>query len=698
MELQKAKPDKNIFVIMPFVSSPTRNQVQLTNFFENNIKQPIEQSKLKHTYRVWRSGETFNITDEIIRDLFKADLVIADLSGINPNPNVMYELGVRLALSNKPVILIREKHPENKKVFDVDGYFIYPYDPLSYAELERHVLAKLGRFETGEEVFESPVKKVLHNEITLSQSALSDLTVSQQKEIVLNGAKLVATNIISAYGPIGQGIPIKNDQGQNILAKQGLEIAEATWSSNPLENRGIEILAQVGKNMISRVGDGSKTGILLAYGIMLAGNEALKKGLLAQNVVSGIWKGIQTTKGILTNLAKPLQNKSEVAQIAATASKSEEFGALITDCFEKTGKDGIVSLHESPKEDITVEIIEGLYVTKGYLSKEFISDSGTNEWVRDSVFIMLYPNSLADFHEIIPLLEKIASAKKPLLILAESAKDTALSTLIVNSKSKTVECIVVEMRGLAENYNDLFEDIAILTGGIVIRSDLGMNLSSIQLNQLGIANRVIVTNDSFHIVGGRGNFAGINAYVKLLREKLNSAKDIIDQNRIQLRLARIAGATASINIGGATPQEKAERFYNLGSALNAARLAIEGGAVIGGGIALYNALKSVSETEVQNDEEKLGVEAVMSSLILPIKSLMNTANISVDDAFTILSDRKDLEIGFNAKTNKLSNLRNDKILDAAIMLKEALDIGYSYAKMFLESSSWMEKKSESIEN
>lgn len=202
MVLKKASTPKGIFVIMPFVQTPTRDQGQLTSFFENNIKRPIEEASLDCEYKVWRSGEKFNITDEIIKDLFKADIVIADLSGEYPNPNVMYELGVRLTLSDKPVILIREKNPSNKKVFDVDSYYIHPYDPLKYSDLERHLIEKLRRFEKGEEQFESPVKKVLHNELILSQSSLNSLSESQQKDVVLRGAKIIE-NLISSSIAIG---------------------------------------------------------------------------------------------------------------------------------------------------------------------------------------------------------------------------------------------------------------------------------------------------------------------------------------------------------------------------------------------------------------------------------------------------------------------------------------------------------------
>jgi TCP-1/cpn60 chaperonin family len=202
-----------------------------------------------------------------------------------------------LALTSKPVILIRERNPENKKIFDVDGYYIHPYDPLNYTDLERHIIEKLKRFESGEEQFESPVKRVLQNELTLSQSALSELSIGQQKAILTRGTKLVFANVASAFGPQGTGVPIKNAEGQSILAKQGYAIAKATWSSNPLENKAIELLTQVSENMLANVGDGSKAGILLTCGLIEAGTEALKKGLLPKDVSAGMQKAVSQVPG-----------------------------------------------------------------------------------------------------------------------------------------------------------------------------------------------------------------------------------------------------------------------------------------------------------------------------------------------------------------------------------------------------------------
>ncbi|MBL8029485.1 MAG: hypothetical protein JNL74_23900 [Fibrobacteres bacterium] len=697
MELKKAKTQKTIFVIMPFISSPTRSQSQLTSYFENNIKTPIEEASLSHEYKVWRSGETFNITDEIIRDLFRSDLVIADLSGTHPNPNVMYELGVRLSLSDKPVILIREKHPDNKKVFDVDSYYIHQYDPLAYTELEKHLINKLKRFESGEELFESPVRKVLKKEITLSPTVLNDISILEQKNIMAQGGRLIEKNISIAFGPLGFGIPIKNENNENVLAKQGSEICATTWSSNPLENKSIDLLLQVSNNMLERVGDGTKVGVLLTNSVIQSANEALKQGHLAKNIISGISKAIEKVISFINSSSRLLNSKTEVAQVAGTASKNIEHGKLIADCLEKAGRDGIVVFEKAQTNNLTVEITNGIKLNYGYISKNFLI--GTDAvWRRANSYVLIYPAPISDMTTIFGVLEKIAREKKPLLIIAEDINQTAYDTLSINVKNKVIDCMVIKIPNIRRMATETLEDICAITGAKIISSDKGLTLSNLQLSDLGIATNVEVSKNSCIVKDGRGTENDITGHVKMLREQLALTNKSHEKSLIQERLAMITGSTIIVRVGGVTPHDISEKMYNLKSALNSAYIAIESGVVVGGCITLYNAIEEVRKIEASNEGEKSGINAVANALGSPVKCLLNNSNLSLSDAMEMLAKRGNKNEGINVHTGKLENLETLGIFEPSFLLESALNITLSYSKMFLESSSWIDNKNREIEN
>ena len=698
MELKKSKSQRAVFVIMPFVTTPTRDQAQLASFFENNIRRPIEEASLKCEYKVWRSGETFNITDEIIRDLFRADIVIADLSGEYPNPNVMYELGVRLALSEKPVILIREKNPNNKKVFDVDSYYIHPYDPLNYTELERHLVGKIAHFETGEESFESPVIKVLRDELILSQSKLSSLNPSQQKEIVLRGANLIKTNISISYGPLGMGIPITDRNGSHTMAKRGYDIAKATWSSNPLENRGIEFLSEVGRIMLQKVGDGSKVAILLACRMMETGYEALKKGYLAKDIISGMKKAVMEAVSYIDENASLLKDQHEVANVAATASKSRNIGHIIAECLNKVGKHGIIKFTKSDSTETTIEIIEGIQFERGYISPEFVTSQDSTLWISEKCHILLYPHVISSHVEIIPLLEKAAQSKAPLLIIAEDVRDSAIETLLLNVQKGVIQSVAVKIPEIKNRGINILEDIAIKTGGKIVSSTRGLSLSRIDIRDLGVAEQVIVTEDYTRIIGGKGSVEEIKKRIKKIDKILDSTSDIFEAEKYRDRLAMLMGATAIVDVGGVTSQEADENLYGFYSALNSAMSAISYGAVPGGGLLLSLAQEKASKIVPENQGEAGGIEAILKSLETPLFCLIANSNLTPEQVSSQIRLQKSSHVGFNSESGNIEDLLATGILDPSKTLITALEVALSYSKMFLETTMWTDQKSSGIDN
>lgn len=693
MELKKKKSSKGVFVIMPFVKTPTRDQLQLQSFFENNIKNSIEEETFINTYKVWRSGESFNITDEIIKDLFRADIVIADLSGEHPNPNVMYELGVRLSISEKPVILIREKNPKNKKVFDVDGYYTYPYDPLNYTELEKHLVEKIRRLEKGEERFESPIKKVLHDELILSQSKLSNLKPAQQREIVLQGINLVKKNISISFGPLGKGIPITDKKGSHTLAKQGYEIAKNTWSSNPLENRGIEFLTDIAQIMDQKVGDGSKIAILLASQIMESGNNALKEGYPANHIVNGMKKAVRDIISYIQNKTKLLKDQNDVVKIATTASKNNDIGETIVECIDKIGKYGTIKFKKSESVETSFEIIEGIQLERGLLSPEFATNEESASIVFEKCNILLYPETISNHHEIVPIMEQTASSKVPLLIIAENVINEALETLLLNVQKGIVNIAAVKIPGIKEQGINILKDIATKTGGEIISPARGLSLSNVAVGNLGVADKVIITNDYTRIIGGEGNQEKIKKRVKQIDEILNSTSSIYETEKYQDRLAMLIGATAIISVGGLTPQEIDENFYGFQSALNSSISAISYGTITGGTTPFLFAQDRLAKIYSKNEGEALGIESIRKSLEFPISCLISNSNFIPNQVKKKIRDLNSLSMGFNAENGNIEDLSDAGIMDPSEVIMKALQVALSHSTMFLETIMWADQKS-----
>ena len=698
MGLKKAKAQKGVFVIMPFVRTPTRDQSQLLSFFENNIRKPIEQASLEYQYKVWRSGETFNITDEIIRDLFKADIVIADLSGEDPNPNVMYELGVRLTLSEKPVVLIREKNPKNKKVFDVDSYYIHPYDPLNYTELEKHLISKLSRFETGEETFESPVKKVLHDELILSQPKLSSLSPSQQKEIVLRGINLIKISISESFGPLGKGIPVTDRQGSHTLSKRGYDIARASWSQNPLENRGIEFLSEIGRIMLEKVGDGSKVAILLASQMIESGNEALKSGFLSKHIITGMKMAIAEATTYVNQISFLPKDKKQIEVIAATASKNSEIGGIIADCLNKVGKLGVIDFVKSDSQETQVEIIEGFSLDVGYFSSDFVTSENSTVWEFEKSGVLIYPYKISNHTELIPIMEQIADAQLPLLIICKEISESALDTLLLNVQKEVVRAVAITVPHLNSHWHEVLIDIAIKTGGKVISPTRGLILSNISIQDLGMADKVIVTSDHTKILGGKGTLSEIKKRIEKIDEVLLSKASSYESQEYRDRLAMLMGATAIVHVGGVTPQEKDENLYAFSSALNSAVSAIAYGVIPGGAISLYKAIERVSKIHSDDPGVVSGIEAVKKSLVLPLNCLIENCNLVPDDVVIKIEAEKSKPLFFNADREKIESFEDAMIYDPTDILIKALKVAMSHTKMFLETTVWADQRGSTVES
>jgi chaperonin GroEL len=407
---------------------------------------------------------------------------------------------------------------------------------------------------------------------------------------------------------------------------------------------------------------------------------------------------VSKAKKSLEKEAKAISSKKEVAQIAATAAKSTLSGDLVADCLERIGKDGTVDLQESETGEISLAVTEGMAVGMGYLTKDFLPNDNQGTWQKDDVYILVYPGTMSDHLEILPLLEKIASLRKPLLIVADDIKNEALTTLLINVKRAVLDCVGVRISLPKSMSRDLLDDIAVVTGASIIKLELGMTLSSVRIEDLGRAKQVLVSSSHFSIIEGGGRIENLKGHGEYLRKCLDDAESVPERRRYSERLARVAGATATIRIGGATPQEKAERMYSLRSAVNSTTAAITSGFVLGAGLSFYNCVKEVTSLIALNDGEKAGIDAVVSALMLPIQCLARSANLEEAEMTKQMTKRTDNNLGLNVNTGAIEDLRAKGIIDPLSVLMEALEISYSYSKMFLESSSWVEKRTSNLDD
>jgi hypothetical protein len=392
---------KTVFVIMPFVNTETRNAAQLTAFFENNIKRPIEAAELMFRYEVYRSGETFDITTQIIRDLCKANIVIADLSGNYPNPNVMYELGVRLAISDQPVILIREGQAANQRIFDIYGFYTHSYDPFNYYSLEEHLVEKLRRWEAREEPYTNPHLEIIRTEIARINPDLTNVAPSRQRELALRGVRAVSNNIERAFGPYGAGLAVQSNNAGILLEMRGIGIARGMKSANPFEEAGIRLMAGAAINMLDEFGDGTKLPIIMSHTLIDDSVAAMQRGLAARDLLDGIRKGMGVAKSQIENLG--MEGRKYARAVAITAAKNQ-IDADVVDALLQAGTNSFVSIEQKQGNGTTVEKVDHMVVDEGAIHPDFVVDCPQQRCTFDDCAILIYAGKIRTLQELLPIL------------------------------------------------------------------------------------------------------------------------------------------------------------------------------------------------------------------------------------------------------------------------------------------------------
>ncbi len=680
------KVERRVFVIMPFVQGGTRNHAQLNSFFENNIKRPIESADLQCQYRVYRSGQSFDITAEIIRELTRADIVIADLSGEQPNPNVMYELGVRLANSERPVMLIREQLSGNRRIFDIYGFYTHPYDPYDYRALEEHLVEKIRRLETGEETYDNPVLRIIREQLALLNPYLTDVPPERQRELVLRGIRAVATNMERAYGPYGTGLAVDALGLGLALAKRGNAIAQGMQSANPFEERGIRLMGEAAERLRADVGDGSKLAVLLAHALVESGTAAAANGILPRDLLRGMGTGVAAVTKALES--QTFNCEAYLTAVARTAAKDPTFDLDLTSLLSAAGPDDLILIEEAAVGPTEVHRSENMVIDRGAIREEFLAGCHAGRCTLEDCYILMYPHKVTGMKELLPLLETVAQENRPLLLIAEDVIDEALATVILNNSRGCLRCIPIRPPGHGERQIEMMDDIAAWVGGTVVTPYRGGTLESVLLSQLGRARSVIVSRDQTEIIGGYGSPDVIAARAEAIRAAIAATSRDHDREELRERLARMVGTILTIKVGGATPQGIRERRDQIETALSAVISARSRGCSLGGGIAFIRASEALRSLTPASDAHRAGMEALRAALEVPLRVLAASAGQTADRVLADLVTAGEPTTGFNVESRLLEDLLAAGILDPTHALVHALEVAYATARAFLETGSW----------
>lgn len=504
---------------------------------------------------------------------------------------------------------------------------------------------------------------------------------------LLKGVDKLADTVKTTLGPKGRNVVLEKSYGAPDITNDGVTIAKSIELENHFENMGAKLVSEAAQKTNDIAGDGTTTATVLTQAIV---REGMKNVTAGANPV-GIRRGIETaTKAAVDELHKishKVSTKDEIAQVASVSSASTEVGNLIADAMEKVGHDGVITIEESKGIDTELSVVEGMQFDRGYLSQYMVTDNDKMEADLDNPYILITDKKISNIQDILPLLQEIVQQGKSLLIIADDVDGEALPTLVLNKIRGTFNVVAVKAPGFGDRRKAMLEDIAILTGGTVISSDLGLELKDTKIDQLGKAGKVTVTKDSTTIVEGAGSKEAIAERVDQIKKQIADTTSDFDREKLQERLAKLAGGVAVIKVGAATETELKERKYRIEDALNATRAAVEEGYVAGGGTALVDVMKSIQGT-VKGDSEdaETGVKIVMKALGAPVRQIAENAG---KDGAVILDhlEHEDPEVGYNAASDKWENMVKAGIIDPTKVTRSALQNAASIAALLLTTEA-----------
>ncbi len=505
------------------------------------------------------------------------------------------------------------------------------------------------------------------------------------RRAILAGIDKLAEAVKVTLGPKGRNVVLDKKFGAPTITKDGVTVAKEIELEDPYENMGAEMVKEVASKTSDIAGDGTTTATVLAQAIYREGLKNVTAGANPTAVKRGVDKAVEEVVKHLNKIAKPVKEKQEIAQVAAIAANCDtSIGDLIAEAMEKVGKDGVITVEEAKSMATTLDVVEGMQFDQGYLSPYFVTDAERMEAVLDDPYILIHEKKISVMKDLLPLLEKIARTGKPLLIVAEDIEGEALATLVVNKIRGTLACCAVKAPGYGDRRKAMLEDIAVLTGGKAITEDLGIKLENITVEDLGRAKRVTVDKENTTIVEGKGKTQGINARISQIKKQIETTDSDYDREKLQERLAKLAGGVAVINVGAATETEMKEKKARVEDALHATRAAVEEGIVPGGGIALLRCISAVEGLKLAGDEI-VGRDIVRRALEEPIRQIVENAGLEgsviVDKVKERLKDHPNF--GYDLTQDKVVDMIQAGVIDPAKVTRTALQNSSGVASLLL---------------
>ena len=520
---------------------------------------------------------------------------------------------------------------------------------------------------------------------------------SEARASLMDGVKQLADAVRITLGPKGRNVVLDKKFGAPTVTKDGVTVAKEIELEEPFENMGAQMVKEVATKTSDVAGDGTTTATVLAQAILKEGLKGVTAGVNAMSIKRGIDKAVEKVVGELKKFSTPCRDKLEISQIGTiSANADKEIGELIADAMEIVGKDGVITSEESKTAETYLDTVDGMQFDRGYLSPYFITDSEKMEVVLEDAYVLIYDKKISAMKDLLPVLEKVAQSGKPMLLIAEDIEGEALATLVVNKIRGTLKVAAVKAPGFGDRRKAMLDDIAILTGGRVISEEIGLKLENAVIGDLGKVKRIAIDKDDTTLVEGSGSKSDIQGRIGQIRQQIEDTTSDYDREKLQERLAKLAGGVAVINVGAPTEVAMKEKKSRLEDALHATKAAVEEGIVAGGGVALLRCIPVLDKLKVKDPDEQVGVNIVKRALEEPLRQIAN--NSGVEGSVIVEKVKTSTKsIGYNATTDKLEDLVQAGVIDPTKVVRIALENAASIAGLMLTTEATVTEKPEKKE-
>ena len=504
---------------------------------------------------------------------------------------------------------------------------------------------------------------------------------------IKSGVDALTNAVKVTLGPKGRNVVLDKKFGAPTITKDGVTVAKEIELEDPYENMGAQMVKEVASKTSDVAGDGTTTATILAQAIYREGLKNVAAGRNPMALKRGIEKAVEAVVDRLQSVSRETSEKTEIAQVASiSANNDQEIGNLIADAMEKVGKDGVITVEEAKSLETTLDVVEGMQFDRGYLSPYFVTDPDRMETVLEDVYILIHEKKISALKDLVPMLEQVAQQGRPFLIIAEDVEGEALATLVVNKIRGTIRGAAVKAPGYGDRRTEMLEDLAILTNGRVISEDLGIKLENVNLNDLGQAKRVVIDKDNTTVIEGAGSTEAIQGRINQIRRQVDDTTSDYDREKLQERLAKLAGGVAIINVGAATEVEMKEKKARVEDAMHATRAAVEEGIVAGGGVALVRATSALDDVSLEDETEQVGVDIVRRALEEPLRQIAHNAGQEDSVILAKVKDEAD-SVGYDALRDEFNDMFSAGVIDPTKVVRVALQNAASIAGLMITTEA-----------